>query len=535
MVGLSNPPGNGMAPLDLVTELVVHMVLDTDMGVGDGADDVVLVGDNKVVGSGDDGGKLSYVAAVTGLKMGDKQDSSVFLNDEVCVLDEDVRILREGKFTIVQFSDREGAVGSSNGSGMVKASVVSLRDGDVSTVTSHETRIHDGSHATITISEMGEGAQGSRKINRKTPSVCKRKLLWNALLDLVPEPDQPWLIRMDLNAIANPNKRKWVSLSTIGISRQFQNFIFYSGLVDLPFTGPLFTWSRGNLHQRLDRCMVNDSWLNNFADTNVVHLDQLCSDHCPLFLNLCRPNGSSGVLNVLYISDILSFLFSLTDLYVVSLKLFYFRKRACGSRKLVVSGFLRVIGILNTITVLLWLVGILTKSMPYAIIMGHGFRTRVSYNLWQWTFIRTYSQVKDVMAMNSLGMGGFHELSLVEKEWFVLPMDVLLYIVATIPPTASAPSDEVGRRLVQHVIVAKGYHANHACPRVLATRGLSSWVRPEEGWFSLCSDGVRRQGDGCVAYGDVIQNDQVWLLIKAERNSSYCPLVYRIELLVARD
>ncbi|KAK9000947.1 hypothetical protein V6N11_082743 [Hibiscus sabdariffa] len=478
MVGLSNPPGNGMAPLDLVTELVVHMVLDTDMGVGDGADDVVLVGDNKVVGSGDDGGKLSYVAAVTGLKMGDKQDSSVFLNDEVCVLDEDVRILREGKFTIVQFSDRvhdmfdqsmrtsvivrllgrrngygalltrikslwqpkgkfqlidiendyfavrfaletnyEGAVGSSNGSGMVKASVVSLRDGDVSTVTSHETRIHDGSHATITISEMGEGAQGTA---------------WQE----------------------------------------------HPGFTDF----------------------IIDKW---------------------------DPDGEASY-NMSFLQ---------TD---------HLGKRACGSRKLVVSGFLRVIGILNTITVLLWLVGILTKSMPYAIIMGHGFRTRVSYNLWQWTFIRTYSQVKDVMAMNSLGMGGFHELSLVEKEWFVLPMDVLLYIVATIPPTASAPSDEplelsdesileTGRRLVQHVIVAKGYHANHACPRVLATRGLSSWVRPEEGWFSLCSDGVRRQGDGCVAYGDVIQNDQVWLLIKAERNSSYCPLVYRIELLVARD
>ncbi|KAK8487416.1 hypothetical protein V6N11_057144 [Hibiscus sabdariffa] len=65
-----------------------------------------------------------------------------------------------------------------------------------------------------------------------------------------------------------------------------KEFLFTTGLIDLGFQGPPFTGVCGNLHQRLDRCLVNECWFDYYNEAFVQHLDQLGSDHRPLLFCL---------------------------------------------------------------------------------------------------------------------------------------------------------------------------------------------------------------------------------------------------------
>ena len=68
-------------------------------------------------------------------------------------------------------------------------------------------------------------------------------------------------------------------------------------MVDLGFSGPIFTWTNrrdvdGLIQTRIDRCWANPSWTLTYPETNVTHLPRISSDHCPLLLSLSRTSGS---------------------------------------------------------------------------------------------------------------------------------------------------------------------------------------------------------------------------------------------------
>ncbi|KAL4386393.1 hypothetical protein GQ457_09G029360 [Hibiscus cannabinus] len=117
-----------------------------------------------------------------------------------------------------------------------------------------------------------------------SPHNCFRRHIWEQLMELDPGEAVPWIIRGDFNAIAHSDERRWGSSSVSGVIRLFAEFICSSGLIDLGFTGPAFMWNRGNLYQRLDRCLVNTVWSSLFPNGYVAHLDRLGSDHRPLLL-----------------------------------------------------------------------------------------------------------------------------------------------------------------------------------------------------------------------------------------------------------
>ncbi|XP_020598468.1 uncharacterized protein LOC110038052 [Phalaenopsis equestris] len=63
-----------------------------------------------------------------------------------------------------------------------------------------------------------------------------------------------------------------------------------AGLYDLGFSGPKFTWRRGQLWERLDRIFVNSMWLNEFIHNSVQHLSMTGSDHRPLLMKISASN-----------------------------------------------------------------------------------------------------------------------------------------------------------------------------------------------------------------------------------------------------
>lgn len=97
----------------------------------------------------------------------------------------------------------------------------------------------------------------------------------------------PRLFIGDFNCVLNGDERS----SGGGVSTGFVDWVDSSGLVDLGFSGPIFTWNHGvNLmtrrSARLDRALSDVDWRQLFPEASVRHLPHTHSDHCPVLLRL---------------------------------------------------------------------------------------------------------------------------------------------------------------------------------------------------------------------------------------------------------
>ncbi|KAL8529763.1 hypothetical protein ACS0TY_006990 [Phlomoides rotata] len=68
----------------------------------------------------------------------------------------------------------------------------------------------------------------------------------------------------------------------------FDSFIRDSGLIDLSLHGSSFTWYRpdGSCKSRLDRFLINNSWISKWLNSSQVGLQRSLSDHCPIVLEI---------------------------------------------------------------------------------------------------------------------------------------------------------------------------------------------------------------------------------------------------------
>ncbi|XP_021623881.1 uncharacterized protein LOC110623265 [Manihot esculenta] len=123
-----------------------------------------------------------------------------------------------------------------------------------------------------------------------SPQRGSRKFLWEELSKISRNLSNPWLLAGDFNAILCRDEKKGSASPNLGGESDFQNFIFNAGLRDMGFKGPKFTWSRGNLFQRLDRALCNSAWDLAFSRATVYHLHQLKSDHRPLLISVGKNN-----------------------------------------------------------------------------------------------------------------------------------------------------------------------------------------------------------------------------------------------------
>ncbi|KAL4341260.1 hypothetical protein GQ457_08G016750 [Hibiscus cannabinus] len=135
-----------------------------------------------------------------------------------------------------------------------------------------------------------------------SPEPLKRRILWNQLKALELASGAPWVIGGDLNVIVSSFERQGGSSSRSNICSDFGEFMMDTGLLDMGFNGPKFTWKRGTLSQRLDRFLCNSAWYDSFPSSEVFHLIKLGSDHRPILLDTGSCNIRSGFRPFRYIA-----------------------------------------------------------------------------------------------------------------------------------------------------------------------------------------------------------------------------------------
>ncbi|PKU83813.1 Putative ribonuclease H protein [Dendrobium catenatum] len=120
-------------------------------------------------------------------------------------------------------------------------------------------------------------------------SVKERRNLWDQIIAVSPNTDQPWVIMGDFNCYRYETEKAGGSASSSGRLGELNSFIFNSGVQDLSSRGLFYTWFNQRvdnpIHIKLDRVLVNNALLDVFPNTYYCVESHLGSDHSPLIFN----------------------------------------------------------------------------------------------------------------------------------------------------------------------------------------------------------------------------------------------------------
>ncbi|XVE53746.1 hypothetical protein DITRI_Ditri03aG0027500 [Diplodiscus trichospermus] len=127
------------------------------------------------------------------------------------------------------------------------------------------------------------------------PITGQRYRSWDLLRTLVGQSSLPWLCMGDFNEIVSSSEKLGGAILPESQMSDFRDVLMDCGSFELPVIGCNFTWARGEgddaVFERLDRCIVTDSWLSLFPQASEVHLVHSYSDHCPLLVRLLEASG----------------------------------------------------------------------------------------------------------------------------------------------------------------------------------------------------------------------------------------------------
>ncbi|XP_071708593.1 uncharacterized protein [Rutidosis leptorrhynchoides] len=112
-----------------------------------------------------------------------------------------------------------------------------------------------------------------------------KKEMWSSLNQLLDTTDSSWVLCGDFNEVRYQSDRL---NSTFHQSRAsiFNEFISRNNLIDILINGKKFTRisDDGTKFSKLDRFLVNNSFLKLWDDLSTVALERKESDHCPIVL-----------------------------------------------------------------------------------------------------------------------------------------------------------------------------------------------------------------------------------------------------------
>ncbi|XP_021766729.1 uncharacterized protein LOC110731172 [Chenopodium quinoa] len=107
-----------------------------------------------------------------------------------------------------------------------------------------------------------------------------------------------WFVFVVVFAASNRDFNQWIFLSdkvggitSIPNRHEFMDWRLQSGLLEVPFLGPEFTWTNNRFDvdstfERLDKAYANSSWVQEYPDIAVIHHPNLFSDHAAIILSV---------------------------------------------------------------------------------------------------------------------------------------------------------------------------------------------------------------------------------------------------------
>lgn len=122
----------------------------------------------------------------------------------------------------------------------------------------------------------------------------KRRQLWEDLVAFQQRHSDsdmpPWCLMGDFNTFLHPFETNGIMPRRCIYIEEFRSCVSSLGLTDLRYQGPVFTWWDSNLadpvNRKLDRILVNDSWLDTFDLSLAQFLPRGLSDHNPAGVHL---------------------------------------------------------------------------------------------------------------------------------------------------------------------------------------------------------------------------------------------------------
>lgn len=149
-------------------------------------------------------------------------------------------------------------------------------------------------HHTCSILRIDGGLEFYASFIYGSNASMERRALWADLLEFkasIPS-HASWCALGDFNACRCPSEASngvnWTSAMV-----DFNDFLAASGFSDLRTTGNAFTWwdccIASPVFKRLDRCLVNEGWLQHFNLSQTFVLHKGLSDHCPIAVHLGMP------------------------------------------------------------------------------------------------------------------------------------------------------------------------------------------------------------------------------------------------------
>ncbi|XP_060190710.1 uncharacterized protein LOC132619973 [Lycium barbarum] len=136
---------------------------------------------------------------------------------------------------------------------------------------------------------LGDGQELVLTVVYASTDRSGRIALWEDLYDMSSHITIPWLVGGDFNVITDDIEKFGGLPVQFAETEDFRQCIDICQLMDLGFTGSMFTWWNGRsdeacIFKRLDRCLGNQALQNCFPNLEVEHLIKQGSDHSPLLV-----------------------------------------------------------------------------------------------------------------------------------------------------------------------------------------------------------------------------------------------------------
>ncbi|KAL2934380.1 LINE-1 retrotransposable element ORF2 protein [Bienertia sinuspersici] len=117
-----------------------------------------------------------------------------------------------------------------------------------------------------------------------------RLQLWSDLKNIHHSIDGAWMVAGDFNCPLNYDDRIGSEV-TFQEVKDFRDMIEACDLTDMKCSGPRYTWNNKQygvkrIMSKIDRCLVNEEWIDLFAAAHTVFHNEGLFDHCPAVIHM---------------------------------------------------------------------------------------------------------------------------------------------------------------------------------------------------------------------------------------------------------